>query len=625
MKPVAVLAVGGESALGSGRAAHHTGEVGEVPATAISEDAVLAASGLKKPFVARAHLPPDTEADPAAELLARAARSLAAELDSALPDWRTKTLGVVIGSSSGGMDPLIRALALRSAGAPVPCELARRSTYFGPLGALDSVFGGARERVQVLAACASSAIALGLGCRWLEAQLVDLVIAGGYDAVTPFVAAGFESLGATSADRPRPFRVGRDGMALGEAAVLFALARREDVREKAMGFVRGFGASSDAAHVTAPDRNGIGLTRAARAALSDAALDPRAVGLVSAHATATPFNDAAEARALGAIFGGALSDVVLHPFKAVVGHTLGASAGLELAAALDSMIRGVLPAAVGHGAIDSDLPLRLLSVNDSGRAQTCLKLSAAFGGANASLVVSTVDGEGRAGTTSGIDVIARGEPATEFDPEHLARSAQIPSVHLARLDLLSGLAVAAAHDAVARAPELPKERTGVVIGTAAATLENNEIFDRRRRERGPRGVEPRRFPATSPNLVAGQVSIAFGLLGPSLSVGAGLSASLEALLAAYDLLAAGDADAMLVIAAEDARETVHAFWEAAGWPIPAHGAVAAVLCRSTLGTLDRSRLSAARQAADSALGSLGSAQPGWPAFLAALQQFESPP
>lgn len=619
MRPVAILAVGAESALGSAREAYAVGDPGDVPATAIKADPHLERVGLRKPFLARARVHVEAGVDPAAFLLGRAARALAADLDARIPQWRSRRVGLVVGTSSGGMAPLTEALRIRAAGEEPSRELSRQAPYFGPLAALDSVFSeNVCERVQVLAACASSAVAIGLGCRWLEAGLVDLVIAGGYDAVTPFVASGFESLGATSAERPQPFREGRDGMALGEAAVLIALARADATPAPVFGYVRGFGASSDAAHITAPEPEGQGLVQAARAALEDAGLEPADVGLVSAHATATPFNDSAEARALETLFGGRLNEVIVHPFKAIVGHTLGASAGLELAASLDAMNRGIRPAAFGHGTIEHG-GLQLLHKNELGGTRSCLKLSAAFGGANAALVAATEAEHGSPLRMSAVRLAAIGAPVVDYDAEQLARVARIPSVHLARLDPLSALAIAACANALAQVPSVPRLRTGVVVGTASATLENNEAFDRKLRERGPRGVEPRRFPCTSPNLAAGQVSIAFGLRGPSLSVGAGLSAALEALIVAYDLLAADDADAMVVVAAEDVGEVVRALWGRADWPMPARGALAVLLERAGSGGVNRSRLREHQRAAERARGALEDAEPGWPSLRRAIE------
>src|SRR5262249_38801315 len=145
--------------------------------------------------------------DPAAALLERTAAHLAGELDARCPGWRTLRLGLAVGTSSGGMIALCDALAVRARGDAVPRELAAATPYFGPLRRVEAILGAAfAERVHVLAACASSAVAIGIATRWLEHGHADLVVAGGYDAVGSLVAAGFESLGATTARAPCPFR-----------------------------------------------------------------------------------------------------------------------------------------------------------------------------------------------------------------------------------------------------------------------------------------------------------------------------------------------------------------------------------------------------------------------------------
>src|SRR5262249_49908544 len=151
--------------------------------------------------------------------------------------------------------------------------LAGSATYFAPLDYALAEVGLARvaRRTQILAACAASTIAIGVATRWLDRGACDLCIAGGYDAVSVFVAAGFEAPRAATASRMRPFRIGRDGMSLGEGAGVLALVREEDTNGAPVLFrVAGFGASTDAVHITAPDRTGSGLARAAEAALRDA-------------------------------------------------------------------------------------------------------------------------------------------------------------------------------------------------------------------------------------------------------------------------------------------------------------------------------------------------------------------
>src|SRR5580704_15286204 len=321
------IAAGAASALGLGAAAYAGGPPGAHALSAIARDPTLAAAGLARPFAARA--PADLGAPPGADragdLLRAALGQVVASLDALRPAWRGERIGIAIGTSSGGMLTAERFFAARAAG-PVTPELARGATYFAPLDDALAAFGlaGVSLRTQVLAACAASAIAVGIGLRWLARGACDLVLAGGYDGVSTFVASGFEALRATSASRPRPFRAGRDGMALGEGAAVLALVRSDDTRGvRVLAQVAGFGAANDAVHITAPDRTGAGLARAARAALEDAGLAASQVDLVSAHGTATSYNDAMEARAVAAIFAGAPAPVT-HPFKAQIGHTLGA-------------------------------------------------------------------------------------------------------------------------------------------------------------------------------------------------------------------------------------------------------------------------------------------------------------
>jgi len=628
MTSVAIVAASAVSALGTGRSGFSVGEIGERPATAIAEDALLREAGLKRPYAARARLL-DTDPielrtgrDRAERMLGRVASELVLELDRNLSSWRERRLLLCVGTSAGGMQSAERVFAERERGRALEPGLARAATYFGPLATASARLGVPPERViQVLAACASSSIAIGLACRLLELGEADLAVAGGYDALSVFVAAGFEALGATSASLPAPFRRQRDGMALGEGAALVALVLERDAASRAMGYVVGFGASSDAVHVTAPDRTGSGLITASKAALADAERDAGAIDLVSAHATATPFNDAAEARAMDCVLGQRLPEVVVHPFKATIGHTLGAAGVLESLSALDALERGVMPAALGSGPIEEQFRGRLLEVNAAGAARSCLKLSAAFGGANAALVF------GKSSSSSGVRirrpvrVASTGEPRRGLELEEVRARVVSDPARLSRLDPVSALAVAAAGSALANfRGELP-ERTGVVLGTAAATTEVNEVYDARRRRRGARSVEPRRFPATSPNLACGEVSIAFGLRGPSLASGAGLAAATEALVIAWTLLAAGDADALLVVAVEHVGPVVQDIWQAAGWPLPSVGAAGVLLVGGARGgqLIDPTRVFACHTEACGAFGQVGGAPAGWPSLLKGVE------
>ncbi|MBI4952213.1 MAG: 3-oxoacyl-ACP synthase [Myxococcales bacterium] len=596
MRGASVVAAGAVSAHGVGRAAYASAPGGAPAASAIRRDPELAAAGLARPMCARApaelgvvHL--TAPRDRATALLQAAREQVCAELDAVRPGWRELRLGIALGTSSGGMLTAERFFAALERPDVSPEELAalgRGATYFAPLDdALRALGLAPRLRQQPLAACASSTVALGLGLRWLARGACDLVLAGGYDAVSLFVAAGFEALRATTASAPQPFRLGRDGMALGEGAAVLALVPASAAGAGASFHVTGFGASCDAVHITAPDREGRGLARAARAALGDAGLEAAAVGLVSAHGTSTPYNDAMEARVVAELFAPPASPPVVHPFKAEIGHTLGAAGALETVAAGEALRLGVAPAAAGDAPPDPEAAVRQLAVSEVCELGAALKLSAAFGGVCAALVLEAVGAPARdrisppASARRTLRNVYAGAHAVVGGVERPALAAALgwPLDRVARVDELGqlGLAAGVALVAALGGPEA-LAGAGVVAGQALGPLDVNARFAARLAQKGPRGADPRLFPATSPNAVAGHVAIAWGLTGPSFAVGAGLDAGLEALLAAAEFVAAGDAERMVVVAADEAGPVSRRWVEAvAPGRTLARGAVALLL------------------------------------------------
>jgi 3-oxoacyl-[acyl-carrier-protein] synthase II len=591
---VAVIAFGALSALGEGSAAVSAGDPGESARVVLGRDPELTRAGLARPFAARVPLSESERfEDRAGAILTRAAALCAADLDRVLPGWRDERVGLAVGTSSGGLGSAELVFSRLGTACEIPNRplgdmdprAVERAFYFAPvLLAAEQIGLRLAPVTLVLGACAASALAIGLAKRWLEEGRCDLVLAGGFDAVSVFVAAGFEVLRATTAELPpRPFRVGRDGMALGEGAALVALvpssrclplasemrsdASHEKFRPRA--HVTGFGASSDAVHLTAPDRTGSGLARAAALALEEAGNPP--IDLVSAHGTATPFSDAAEARALRTVLGDKVAgEVVVHPFKAQVGHTLGASGVLEALVCADALERGLLPAAAGSGAMDPDTPIRLLAETLRGSPHTALKLSAAFGGANAALVLSNRPGPLPAGVSAWARSRAPREVyvsravhvALEPDAALLAAELGQPLERFGRADALTRMTLLAVGRLVVRLGSLAG--AGVVVGEAFATLETDRTFYARMEERGVRMAEPRRFPYTSPNAAPGECSVVFGLTGPGFAVGCGPCAGLEALAVGADLVRSGDAERIVVVASDAVGPAVQAMSERLG-------------------------------------------------------------
>jgi 3-oxoacyl-[acyl-carrier-protein] synthase-1/3-oxoacyl-[acyl-carrier-protein] synthase II len=553
---VAIVAWAASSPLGEGPNAVAVPGLGEAAPSAVGRDAELAAAGLARPFAGRVAAAESAGRDRATVLLERALDGVARALDEAMPDWRRRRVGAAIGTSSGGMRSFEDPRAPAAAGTYLaPVLAAARPCAFAPFS-------------LVLGACASGALAIGLGRAWLLEDRCDLVLAGGFDAVSVFVAAGFESLRATAgAAGPRPFRVGRDGLSLGEGAAIVALTRPDDGRRAARAWVNGFGASCDAHHLTAPDPDGAGLLRAAASALDDAGVTPTELALVSAHATATAQNDAAEARAIAALG----TDAPVFAFKGAIGHTLGAAGALELLAAVEAMRRGLAPASAGTGPILPDV--RIADRSTPGRSGPLLKLSAAFGGANAALVASLVEPPARGRT--GLPVYVG--PAAfvglaDAAAESLAARTGAAVDRLARADDLVRLTIAAAARLLPGDRGGPEGGAGIVVGHGLATLEANAVFQGRIRQRGAARAAPRQFPYTTPNAAAGECAALFGLRGPALAVGGGPHGGLEALAVAADLVRSGIAPRIVVVAVDAAGPAT-----ARVSPETASGAVALVV------------------------------------------------
>ena len=448
------------------------------------------------------------------------------------PGWRRERVGVAVGTSSGGMLTAERFFAARASGSGMTPEIARGATYFAPLDAALAAegLGEATPRTQILAACAASSIAVGLGLRWLERGACDVVLAGGYDGVSVFVASGFEVLRATTASRPRPFRAGRDGMSLGEGAAIVALVRGDDTRgARVFARVAGFGASNDAVHITAPNRTGGGLARAALAALADAGVPPARIDLVSAHATATPFNDAMEARAIAAALRARARarrrrwSTLSRPRSG----TRSARPARSRRSPRRTRWRRAWPrpppaARTGRRSIPTRP--RSSSIAPSARElRAALKLSAAFGGSNAALVlVPPGSPSGRAARPRRAVYLRASARVDERRPRR--RSPRRPASPAIAWRASMRSAASASPPSLRSAREVGREAlagAGIVAGHALATIDTNDGL----RRSPPRARPGRRRAARLPRHLAerdrGRVRHRLQAHGPELRRGRG--------------------------------------------------------------------------------------------------------
>jgi 3-oxoacyl-[acyl-carrier-protein] synthase I len=233
----------------------------------------------------------------------------------------------------------------------------------------------------VSTACSSSAKVFAAAARMIDAGVVDAAVVGGVDSLCMTTLYGFKSLELLSTDICRPFDANRNGLSIGEAAA-FALVERAPRQVAA--WLLGCGESSDGHHMSSPHPEGAGAAAAMRQALAQAALQPADVHYLNLHGTGTPGNDAAEARAVAAVFG---SRLPCSSTKGHTGHTLGAAGGVEAAVCMLALQHGFMPAGLNVNTPDPALH----EVNYQRQTQHAALRSVAsnsfgFGGSNACLI-----------------------------------------------------------------------------------------------------------------------------------------------------------------------------------------------------------------------------------------------
>jgi len=341
-------------------------------------------------------LPPTRLSCRAARRLDRAARLL---LLAAQPAWQqsgwepSEALPVVLGTTSGGMR-MGEEYYRQAVGEPT--RLRRQATrvmeYQAQRQAVELALAfGFRGPLTVIAnACASGANAIGHAWHLIQQGRTDRVLAGGYDALSQLVFAGFDSLQAMSPTQCRPFDGQRDGLALGEGAAVLALETLESARRRGarvLGEVCGYGAATDVHHLTQPHPQGVAALCSMQRACAAAGIEPEQIGYVNAHGTGTPLNDSAEAEAINRWAGAVASQLPVSSTKASIGHLLGAAGAVETVVCLMALQGQWLPPALAVRKPDPVCGFRVVTAPAAAELEYALTNSFGFGGANASLVL----------------------------------------------------------------------------------------------------------------------------------------------------------------------------------------------------------------------------------------------
>lgn len=316
-----------------------------------------------------------------------------------------ESTGVFIGSGLGGL-PVIEEQHLKL----VEKGPSRVSPFFIPScianlapGWVSMTYGIKGPNFTLTSACASGVHALGEAYNYIRFGLLDSVVAGGSEStVSPMAIAGFSNMRALStrnespSEASRPWDKDRDGFVLGEGAAIFILESLESATRRGANIlceISGYGASSDAYHITSPDPEGAGFVSAMKVALKDAQLNPSDIQYVNAHGTSTPVGDPLESNAVKKVMGEHSKNIWISSTKSMTGHLLGAAGALESAFCVMSIQDQKVAPTINlkNPSPECDLDYVANTARD-GKIQHVLNNSFGFGGTNSCLVFSKYEG-----------------------------------------------------------------------------------------------------------------------------------------------------------------------------------------------------------------------------------------
>jgi 3-oxoacyl-[acyl-carrier-protein] synthase II len=319
--------------------------------------------------------------------------------------YESGRIGCVMGTGIGGLGSLEEQEGvLRERGpkavSPLSVPLMMGNAAAAALAMRHGIHG---QTYGVVSACAAGANAIGSAVRMIEAGDAEVALGGGAEAaLTGLAVAAFAAMGATSPSGvSRPFDARRDGFVMGEGAGVLVLEEAEAAKRRGaevLGEVLGYGATSDAHHLTAPEPSGAEAARAIGLALEDAGLGTDEIDYVNAHGTSTPLNDRTETEALKMALGADARRVPISSTKSAIGHLLGAAGAVEAIATLGALRRGSAPPTLGWEEREEGLDLdyvpgeaRALPARrngDGARPLVGISNAFGFGGHNAVLCLS---------------------------------------------------------------------------------------------------------------------------------------------------------------------------------------------------------------------------------------------
>tara|TARA_Y100000814_G_scaffold192082_1_gene140839 strand:+ start:169 stop:1410 length:1242 start_codon:yes stop_codon:yes gene_type:complete len=328
-----------------------------------------------------------------------AAQEALAQSNLNLENTDLKKVGVIIASGIGGISTLdAQATVLNERGPK------RISPFLIPMmlpdmasGQISMALGTQGPNFCVVSSCSSGAEALGNAWKLINNDEAEIVIAGGAEApICPLAVAGFNACQALSTNNEnptlasRPFDIDRDGFVMGEGSSVLILESEESIINRGaqpLAELVGYGATSDAFHVTQPHPEGAGAIEAMQRALSQAGLEPKDIDYINAHGTSTPLNDKFETMAIKKVYKNSAFGIPISSTKSMTGHLLGAGAALEAAFSVLSIQNGMIPPTINLTNQDPDCDLDFTANNSIEKnISNVMSNSLGFGGHNSSLI-----------------------------------------------------------------------------------------------------------------------------------------------------------------------------------------------------------------------------------------------
>ncbi len=289
----------------------------------------------------------------------------------------TDRVGLIVSTTKGNIDVLEE-----------DSKFPKARAYLSALGAeLQNHFGFTTEPIVVSNACVSGVLAIVAAQRLIDQEKFDHVFVVAGDLVTKFIISGFNSFQALSAVPCRPYCKSRSGINIGEVAASVLVTRDKNRLADESVEILGGASCNDANHISGPSRSGEGLFRSVTLALKEANLSPKDIDYISAHGTATMYNDEMEAIAFNRA---GLGDTPLNSLKGYFGHTLGASGLLETVIGMHSLNQNTLFASKGFQELGVSKPLNIIEKTTSKKIDTFLKTASGFGGSNTAAVFRKV-------------------------------------------------------------------------------------------------------------------------------------------------------------------------------------------------------------------------------------------